>query len=115
MLLAAVGTAHSCKFFFEDKEEAMRLAVEMAVMNMDGEYSAVAVGDDCAKFHGMLRLNEVAADIVVILNLSRKEGITFDNIVKSLETKYTESTHDEIAMLTEKFLINLWEEGLLIA
>lgn len=93
----------------------MRLAVEMAIMNMDGEYSAVAVGDDCAKFHGMLRLNEVAADVIVILNLSRDKGISFDNLVKSLETKYTESTHDEIAKLTEEFLKKLWDEGLLIA
>jgi len=93
----------------------MRLAVEMAVMNMDGEISAVAVGDDSSKFHGMLRLNEEAADIIVILNLSRDIGITFDNLVESLETKYTESTHDEIMKFTEEFLKKLWEEGLLIA
>ena len=75
----------------------MRLAAEMAIMNMDGEYSAVAVGDDCAKFHGMLRLNEVAADVIVILNLSRDNGISFDNLVKSLHTYYTESSLEEIA------------------
>ena len=93
----------------------MRLAVEMTIMNMDGEISAVAVGDDTAKFHGMLRLNEEAADIIAILVLSRENGISFDNLVKSLETKYTESTHDEIAKFTEDFLRKLWEEGLLIA
>ena len=38
----------------------MRLSVEMAVMDMDGEISAVAVGEDSSKFHGMLRLNETA-------------------------------------------------------
>ena len=69
----------------------MRLAVEMAVMNMDGEISAVAVGEDNAKFHGMLRLNEEASDIIAILNLSREKGISFDNLVKSLQTKYTDS------------------------
>ena len=53
----------------------MRLAVEMAIMNMDGEYSAVAVGDDCAKFHGMLCLNEVAADVIVILNFKTTHNI----------------------------------------
>ena len=68
-----------------------------------------------ANIHGMLRLNEVAADVIVILNLSRDKGISFDNLVKSLETKYTESTHDEIAKLTEEFLKKLWDEGLLIA
>lgn len=91
----------------------MRLAVEMAVMNMDGEISAVAVGEDSAKFHGMLRLNEEAADIITLLGLA-KEGITFNCLVKSLQTKYTESTPEEIAKFAEEFLEKLWEEGLLI-
>ena len=94
----------------------MRLAVEMAIMNMDGEISAVAVGEDSAKFHGMLRLNEVAADIITILNLSRKHnGISFNNLVKSLQTKYTDSTPEELAKITEEFLEKLYQEGLLIA
>ena len=56
----------------------MKLACELAVMDMDGEITAVAVGEDSAKFHGMLRLNEEGADIVNILNMSREhDGITF--------------------------------------
>ena len=93
----------------------MRLAVEMAIMNMDGEISAVAVGEDNAKFHGMLRLNEEASDIIAILNLSREKGISFDNLVKSLQTKYTDSTPEEIAKFTEEFLEILYQEGLLLA
>ena len=92
----------------------MRLAVEMAVMNMDGEISAVAVGEDNAKFHGMLRLNEEAADIITILNMSREHnGISFNNLVKSLQTKYTDSTPEEIEEFTKEFLEKLWQEGLL--
>ena len=92
----------------------MRLAVEMAVMDMDGEISAVAVGEDNAKFHGMLRLNEEAADIITILNLCRDNGISFNSLVKSLQTKYTDSTLEEIAEFTKEFLEKLWQEGLLI-
>ena len=93
----------------------MRLAVEMAVMNMDGEISAVAVGEDNSKFHGMLRLNEEAADIITILNMSREhDGISFSSLVKSLQTKYTDSTPEEIAEFTKEFLEKLWQEGLLI-
>lgn len=92
----------------------MRLAVEMAIMNMDGEISAVAVGEDNAKFHGMLRLNEEAADIITILNLSRDNGISFKGLVKLLEEKYTDSTPEEIAEFTKEFLEILWQEGLLI-
>lgn len=92
----------------------MKLACEMAVMDMDGEITAVAVGEDSAKFHGMLRLNEEAADIINILNMSRShDGISFDNLVKSLQTKYTDSTPEEIAKFTEDFLKQLWQEGLL--
>ena len=94
----------------------MRLAVEMAIIKMDGEISAVAVGEDSAKFHGMLRLNEVAADIIAILNLSRQHnGISFNNLVRSLQKKYTDSTPEEIAKMTEEFLEKLYQEGLLIA
>ena len=93
----------------------MRLAVEMAIMEMDGEISAVAVGEDNAKFHGMLRLNEEAADIIAIFNASRSHGgISFNNLVKSLQTKYTDSTTEEIAEFTKEFLEKLWQEGLLI-
>ena len=89
----------------------MRLSVEMAVMNMDGEISAVAVGEDSTKFHGMLRLNEEAADIIVLLSHG---SISFDNLVKSLQTKYKDSTREEIAEFTLDFLNKLWQEGLLI-
>ena len=92
----------------------MRLTVEMAIMNMDGEISAVAVGEDSAKFHGMLRLNEEAADIITILGVF-KEGISFDNLVKSLQTKYTDSSPEEIREFTEAFLKTLLNEGLLTA
>ena len=94
----------------------MKLAVEMAIMNMDGEISAVAVGEDSARFHGMLRLNEEAADIITILNMSRSHnGISFNNLVKSLQTKYKDTAPEEIAKFTEEFLEILYQEGLLIA
>ncbi len=89
----------------------MRLAVEMAVMKMDGEISAVAVGEDSAKFHGMLRLNEEAADIITILGFG---NISLENLVRSLQTKYKESTPEEIRKFTEDFLDQLRKEGLLI-
>ena len=89
----------------------MRLAVEMAVMKMDGEISAVAVGEDSAKFHGMLRLNEEAADIITILGFG---NISLENLVRSLQTKYKESTPEKIRKFTEDFLDQLRKEGLLI-
>ena len=90
----------------------MKLACELAVMDMDGEISAVAVGEDSGKFHGMLRLNEEAADIINLLTISK--GMSFASLVASLQTKYTESTREEIAEFAEVFLKKLWQEGLLI-
>ena len=89
----------------------MRLAVEMTVMDMDGEISAVAVGADSAKFHGMLRLNQEGADIIELLSHG---SISFDEIVKSLQTKYTDSSPDEIGKFTLIFLKKLYQEGLLL-
>ena len=87
----------------------MKLAVEMAVMELDGEISAVAVGADNANFHGMLRLNETAADIIRML----AEDTTFGEIHKALCAQYNDSAPDEIAGLLSDFLAQLRAEGLL--
>lgn len=108
MLLAAVGTAHSCKLF-RFRGLKMKLAVEMAVMELDDEISAVAVGEDSAKFHGMLRLNETAAVIIRML----AEDITFEQMHQALCEKYTDSAPEEIAGLLSDFLAQLDAEGLL--
>ena len=94
------------------EQKKIKLACELAVMDMDGEITAVAVGEDAAKFHGMLRLNEEASDIINLLTISK--GITFPNLVASLKTKYTESTPEEIAKFTADYLNELGKEGLLI-
>ena len=87
----------------------MKLAVEMAVMELDGEISAVAVGEDSAKFHGMLRLNETAAVIIRML----AEDTTFEQMHKALCEQYDESAPEEIAAMLTDFLKQLDTEGLL--
>ncbi len=87
----------------------MKLALEMAVMDMDGEITAVAVGEDSAKFHGMLRLNDTAAEIIKLLS----EEITADKMKKTLCEKYDESTPEEISGFVDDFLLQLRAEGLL--
>lgn len=87
----------------------MKLAVEMAVMEVDGEISAVAVGGDNAKFHGMLRLNQSAADIIRML----ADDTTFEQMHRTLCEAYNDSTPDEVAGLLSDFLAQLSTEGLL--
>ena len=87
----------------------MKLAVEMAVMELDGEWNAVAVGEDSTKFHGMLRLNETAADIIKLL----ADNTTPEAIEKTLAKKYDETSAEEIHALVTDFLAKLRVEGLL--
>jgi len=88
----------------------MRLAVEMAVMDMDGEWSAVAVGEDSAKFHGMLRLNESGAEIIKLL----AEDTTPEEVHQTLCELYPDSTRDELGHMLADFLNQLAREGLLV-
>ena len=88
----------------------MKLAVEMAIMDMDGEISAVAVGEDSVKFHGMLRLNESAADIIRLL----AEDTTPEQILAAMREKYPDTPVDEIGYAIADMLNQLNREGLLI-
>jgi len=87
----------------------MKLAVEMAVMELDGEWNAVAVGDDSTKFRGMLRLNETAADIIKML----AEDTDEETINRELANKYTVTSHDEIAPFVKDYIGQLRDAGLL--
>ncbi|MBE6869001.1 MAG: PqqD family protein [Ruminococcus albus] len=88
----------------------MKLAVEMAVMELDGEWNAVAVGEDSTKFRGMLRLNETAADIIKLL----AEDTDTETINKELSKKYPGSSPDEIAPFVSDFIGQLRNAELLI-
>lgn len=89
----------------------MRLRYEFMIMEMEkGEYSAVVVGEDANKFHGMLKLNEVSAVIMEQL----KEETDFYKIHAVLKEKYPESTDDEIGKALAGFVTILGRSGLLI-
>ena len=84
----------------------MRLAVEMAVMEMDGEWSAVAVGEDSAKFHGMLRLNESGAEIIKLL----ADDTTPEEVHQKLCEKYPDNIPGSFVVNGDKPLIQVGEE-----
>ena len=87
----------------------MKLRYEFAIMDMGGEFAAVPVGEDANKFHGMLKLNEVSADILEQL----KENTTPMKLHLHLKEKYPDSTDEEIAEKLVKFLNHLNHERLL--
>lgn len=88
----------------------MKLRFEFTIMDMGEEFAAVPVGDDAAKFHGMLKLDAVSADILGQLN----EETTPEKVHAYLKEKYPESTDDEIGHTLVGFLNQLFREGLLI-
>lgn len=88
----------------------MKLRYEFTVMDMDGEIAAVPVGESAEQFHGMLKLNDVSAEILDLL----REDTTPDRVHRALKEKYADSTDDEIGHALADFLNQLVREGLLI-
>ena len=89
----------------------MKLRYEFSVMEMDGEYMAVPVGENAGTFNGMLRMNEVSAEILDLL----KEDTTPDAVHRILRERYPDSDDREIGEALAAFLNQLIREGLLIA
>ena len=89
----------------------MKLRYELSVMEMDGEYMAVPVGENAGSFNGMLRMNEVSAEILDLL----KEDTTPEAVHRILRERYPDSDDREIGEALAAFLNQLIREGLLIA
>lgn len=89
----------------------MKLRYEFSVMEMDGEYIAVPVGENAGSFNGMLRMNEVSAEILDLL----KEDTTPEAVHRILRERYPDSDDREIGEALTSFLNQLIREGLLIA
>ena len=89
----------------------MRLKYEFTMMDMGGEIAAVPTGDNAQEFHGILKINDVAQDILEQL----KEDTTPGKVHEYLKEKYSDSTDEEIAEILVDFLNRLLKEGLLIA
>ena len=89
----------------------MKLKYEFTMMDMGGEIAAVPTGDNASEFHGILKINDVAQDILEQL----KEDTTPEQVHTYLKEKYTESSEREIGEALVDFLNQLLREGLLIA
>ena len=88
----------------------MKLRYELSVMEMDGEYMAVPVGENAEQFNGMLRMNDVSAEILDLL----KEDTTPETVHRILRERYPDSDDREIGEQLAAFLNQLVREGLLI-
>ena len=84
----------------------MKLKYEFETVELDGEIMAVPVGDNAPELHGLLRLNETAADIIELLrNETDVEAVT-DGLLQ----KY-EGEHEAITAYVRQFVAQLTELG----
>ena len=89
----------------------MKLRYEFSVMEMDGEYMAVPVGENAGSFNGMLRMNEASAEVLDLL----KEETTPEAVHRILRERYPDSDEREIGEALSAFLNRLIREDILIA
>ena len=89
----------------------MKLRYVFSVMEMDSEFMAVPVGENAGSFNGMLRMNQVSAEILDLL----KEDTTPEAVHQILRERYPDSADREIGEALTTFLNQLIREGLLIA
>lgn len=88
----------------------MKLKYDFSVMDMGDEIVAVPVGDNADQFHGMIRLNSTAAEILELL----REDTTPPEVHKILMERYPDSTRDEIGVMLANFLNQLYREDALL-
>jgi len=86
----------------------MKLKYTFATNPIGDEIVAVPVGKHAAEFRGILRVNEVAADILALL----AEETTEEKIVESLAGSY-DVPREKLTEDTQKFVARLREAGLL--
>lgn len=88
----------------------MKLKYDFTIMDMGDEFAAVPVGEDAAKFNGMIKMDAVSAEILSLL----KKETDKPSVHRYLKEKYPDSTDDEIDGILSPFLNRLLAEGLLI-
>ena len=86
----------------------MKLKYHFEKMEMDREILMVPVGDGADQFHGILKVNETAADILQAL----EKDTTEEQIVDALYEKY-EISREDLAAVVQKQVKELAEAGLI--
>lgn len=86
----------------------MRLKYAFETMKLDDQTVAVPVGDGSEEFHGVVKLNEAAAEIFNLL----KEDISEEAIVEAMAEIY-DAPKEALAADVHKCVTDFMEKGLL--
>lgn len=87
----------------------MRLRYTFETMELDDRIVAVPVGENIDEFHGVIKLNDVAAFIFNLL----KDDIQEADILKAMEEEY-EVSHEVLIKDIHEYLDEFREKGLLV-
>ena len=86
----------------------MRLKYEFETVEIDDEILAVPVGDNADQLHGLLRLNETAADILSHL----KKETTEEQVVEDMLKVY-DIDRESLTAHVHNYILKLQEAGVL--
>lgn len=87
----------------------MKLLYDFEIMDMGDETVAVPVGDGARRFHGMLRMNAEAAQMLRQVQTSSSPEETMEK----LRALYPEVSEQELSQTLCDFLNQLIKEGIL--
>lgn len=88
--------------------EIMKLKYDFAVRQVCGIWAAVPVGESARRYHGVINLNETAADMMGFL----KEEITEEELVQKMLTEY-DAPESDMRRDVAAFIAQLQAEKLL--
>lgn len=86
----------------------MKTRYSFEVVDLDDGRVAIPVGKDAEKFHGVIKVNDTAVDILELM----EQDTTEEKIVESLLEKYT-GDKMKIAEYVHEFIEKLDAEGLI--
>ena len=87
----------------------MKLLYNLEIMEMGDEFVAVPVGDDGSRSHGMMRMNQDAAEMLQLIQEHRSP----EDVLKELMQRYPDAEKDDIGQALCEFLNRLISEGIL--
>ncbi len=86
----------------------MKLKYQMETMLLEDRTIAVPVGEQAQEFHGIVKLNDIGAEILDMLH----NDVTEDEIVRAIEKEY-DISYETLTKDIHTFLLELSDKGLL--
>ncbi|MBR4132406.1 MAG: hypothetical protein IKT99_05460 [Oscillospiraceae bacterium] len=87
----------------------MKLRYDFEIMDMGEEFVAVPVGDGASQFHGMMRMNKDAAEMLKLI----QENSNPDNVLEELLRRNPDLEKNDVGWELCNFMNRLIAEGVL--